>query len=1135
MEVMRTIGSVMGSIKMLVDLIGKNRELAGEVAVDLKSMNKDFELIRTVRLQRKQIQLQLTAGMELLLQELAYDIDDFIQGLWVPGPFGSFILSAIGADSRPLLIKRITELKESMKKLKDELPNSFEAIPAGPSSSLGSAIPYAREKDLVGIEGPKKQIVELLSPRIEPHLGRLSVISIAGCSGSGKTALARALYEDDAITKDFNFKSWVVASDLSSVDIVNKIRHEVALTSASGSTTEALHHFQKDKRYLVFVDDVLRETPLKDIKNAFSENVMDSRIIVTTKVPCVARDYSFGSYEYTMQGLDKENSRKLFRVKFRGMAGYTEEDKHRLGNNDVDIIINKCDGLPIALISTAECLRRKGLNPESRDFKQVSQDLGKTLAYCDIAFKEFQQQNGTDTTFAEMRRARVEPYENLLNHGEKECLLYVSIFPCGHQINSKNLVRRLIAEGLVPGDPDIVKASESVVGDVRECVRKLMDQHMVEPVPIRNYSNVAKRCRVHSIMLEFTIKKAVSRNFVSLIHKDQPLRSTTGLVRRLSVQSSQLVQGTKRPKGMDLSVLRSLAIFKSRILDFKKCKLVRVLDLEGCRGLTQKDLDNICVLLFLKYLSLRNTGVLELPQNVKKLMFLETLDARDTRDARATQDIVVIKLPVEVIMLPRFTYLFGKFELINMHSNNVEKLIKFFPEKKSQLHTLGGIAVHEEKGLEIILLAVKHATNLKKVKVWYRNTPSSTNPEPRLFRRVMQRLNPPRFFRKRKLSTAPAASPTSNTHDPAPTTSTLVVGGSAVLPSTGQSADCSSNGQDPTLAIPTSLANGTPEPVTCVSRQSNFKNTKKIFSKRKPSADSNSNAQDPAPTTSTPIDSATPRLPSAGLSADSSSNTHDPSPATSTALASDTQELIQCVSRLTENLKEHPMTLESLSIDFNGVSNTFLNLLQTNSTVSSIKLRRGHGSLPSPLELGQVCNLKKLHLFSTGLESAELGALQHLKCLQYLKLAEDGHGLWDSVFHVQVGGFISLIWLCFEATNSKPPPLKIDEGVRTPLASLLLLCKESEDLQTETPVPISPQRETKDPQTKTPVPLSPQREIKGGLQVEGISHLPKLNEVILHPSATDVVVKAWKEEAKKHINMPYVEKQQTENDLRWVS
>jgi disease resistance protein RPM1 len=346
-------------------------------------------------------------------------------------------------------------------------------------------------------------------------------------------------------------------------------------------------------RYLVFVDDVLRETPLKDIKNAFSENVMDSRIIVTTKVPCVARDYSFGSYEYTMQGLDQENSRKLFRVKFRGMAGYTEEDKHRLGNNDVDIIIDKCDGLPIALISAAECLRRKGLNPESRDFKQVSQDLGKTLAYCDSAFKEFQQQNGTDTAFAEMRRARVEPYENLLNHGEKECLLYVSIFPCGHQINSKNLVRRLIAEGLVPGDPDIVKASESVVGDVRECVRKLMDQHMVEPVPIRNYSNVAKRCRVHSIMLEFTIKKAVSRNFVSLIHKDQPLRITTGLVRRLSVQSSQLVQGTKHPKGMDLSVLRSLAIFKSRILDFEKRKLVRVLDLEGCRGLTRKDLDNI--------------------------------------------------------------------------------------------------------------------------------------------------------------------------------------------------------------------------------------------------------------------------------------------------------------------------------------------------------------------------------------------------------------------------------------------------------------------------------------------------------------------------------------------------------------
>ena len=42
MEVTRTLGSVAGSIKMLVDLIAKNRELARELTASLKSMNKEF-------------------------------------------------------------------------------------------------------------------------------------------------------------------------------------------------------------------------------------------------------------------------------------------------------------------------------------------------------------------------------------------------------------------------------------------------------------------------------------------------------------------------------------------------------------------------------------------------------------------------------------------------------------------------------------------------------------------------------------------------------------------------------------------------------------------------------------------------------------------------------------------------------------------------------------------------------------------------------------------------------------------------------------------------------------------------------------------------------------------------------------
>ncbi|KAF6987079.1 hypothetical protein CFC21_004757 [Triticum aestivum] len=961
MEVIGLIKSVMGCMKTLADLIEKNIERRDLLAVGLISMKNYLQILIDVEGRFKRKQLQLAPGMQLQLQELAFDIDDFIQALWVPGPCRSFFLAAVGLDSRPRLIQLIADFKDRIKILIEELPKSFEPMPpptggtstlASPPSSARAPVSYAREVDLVGIQGPKMEIKELLSPHAEPHRGRLSVISIVGCSGAGKTALARTLYEDDDVTKDFDYKAWVVASDHIPAGILNKILEEVIPTSLLGrisqalqrflntilravplsparwSTSEAMQHFRKDKRYLVFVDDVQRVTPWKDISNAFRENVMDSRIIVTTIVPSVARARSCGrpgSYMYTVKGLDKENSRRLFRAKFWQDDGYSAEGEVDLHDNDVDIITKKCDGLPMALISTAKYLRQKGPDPTIKDFKQVSQELRDCLACRETASEDF-------SAFAEMRRALVKPYENL-KHGEKECLLYVSTFSHGHDATTNSLLRRLIAEGLLPRDDDVAKDPESIVGDVRECLRKLMDHSMIEPVPIRNYTNVAKRCRVHSIMLEFTIKIAVSRNFMSLIHKDKALHSRTGKVRRLTVQSSPLVRGTTRPEGMDLSVLRSLAIFESRILDFQECKLVRVLDLEGCIGLTKEVLDNICGLLLLRFLSLRNSDTKELPENVKELQCLETLDTRGTE---------VEKLPVEVIMLPRIAYLFGKFELTNVDTENRDKVAKFFSEKRSQLHTLGGISVHKTPCLEIVVDVVQHATMLKKVKVWYKEAPSS----------------------------------------PGPSTSI-------------------------------------PEPIP---GDRNLVRTGLESTLKKRSLNS-----DPC------------------------------------------------------------MDLDSVSVDFNGVPNTFLDFLKTSGTISSIKLRQGLGSLPKPAVLKQVSNLKKLHLFSTGRKSDELSQLQHLHCLQYLKLEEEVDGLWNHVFHVKAGGFESLIWLCFEA--SKLPPILIDQGAMTLLGSLQL--------------------------------LSPA--LRG---VSGIRHLSNLREVILHRYATDDTVKGWKKFVEGHINRPYVDKKQ---------
>jgi hypothetical protein len=250
MDVVRTIASVPGYLHQLVSLIENNKKRGDDLADGLKSMKKDFEMMISARADGKQLQSQ-PAGLQLQLQELAYDIDDFIHNIWVPGPCGVFILTATGMDSRPRLIQSIGRFEKHIKTLGEELAKVSEstkhtgATPAVCLSSAGSP------GDLVGTEGPKKEILELLSPRADPHRGRLSVISILGCNGSGKTALARALFEDEDIVSKFDYKAWVVASDHNSADILNKIEVEpIQPASAPRGPSEALQHFSKDKRSL---------------------------------------------------------------------------------------------------------------------------------------------------------------------------------------------------------------------------------------------------------------------------------------------------------------------------------------------------------------------------------------------------------------------------------------------------------------------------------------------------------------------------------------------------------------------------------------------------------------------------------------------------------------------------------------------------------------------------------------------------------------------------------------------------------------------------------------------------------------------------------------------------------------------
>nr|TKS01274.1 uncharacterized protein D5086_0000177570 [Populus alba] len=64
------------------------------------------------------------------------------------------------------------------------------------------------EADLVGIEKPKRQLIEWL---LERKSGR-EVVSVVGMGGLGKSTLVKKVYDDPDVKKQFKFRAWITVS-----------------------------------------------------------------------------------------------------------------------------------------------------------------------------------------------------------------------------------------------------------------------------------------------------------------------------------------------------------------------------------------------------------------------------------------------------------------------------------------------------------------------------------------------------------------------------------------------------------------------------------------------------------------------------------------------------------------------------------------------------------------------------------------------------------------------------------------------------------------------------------------------------------------------------------------------------------
>nr|BAX25169.1 putative NBS-LRR type disease resistance protein [Oryza meyeriana var. granulata] len=491
---------------------------------------------------------------------------------------------------------------------------------------------FTEEAQLVAIDGPRDELVGWLMEE-EP---RLRVLAVVGFGGLGKTTLARMVCGSPRVKgADFQCSPLVIVSQTFSIralfqhmlrELIQGPRKAMAAVAGGGDRVadnalqgmerwetavlaSKLREYLQDKRYIVILDDIWSSSAWESIKCAFPDNTKGSRIIVTTRNEDVANTCCCRPQDriYKIQRLSDAASRELFFKRIFGMEddGAPEDDELKRVS---DSILKKCGGLPLAIVSIGSLLASKP-NRSKEEWQKVCDNLGSELE--------------TNPTLEGTKQVLTLSYNELPYH-LKACFLYLSIFPENHVIKRGPLVRMWIAEGFVTQRHGL---SMEQVGE--RYFDEFVSRSMVHPVRI-DWNGKVRSCRVHDIMLEVIVSKSLEENFASFFCDNGSELVSHDKIRRLSIHgSSYSAQRTSNSVAHVRTFRMSPSIDKIPFF-FAQLRLLRVLDMQGSRCMSNKSLDCICRFFQLKYLSLRNTSVSILPRLIGNLNHLETLDIRET-------------------------------------------------------------------------------------------------------------------------------------------------------------------------------------------------------------------------------------------------------------------------------------------------------------------------------------------------------------------------------------------------------------------------------------------------------------------------------------------------------------------------